>query len=42
MGDGITAKIIVVMGRSVAYMQNGGRELLGRWLGNDVQCHSTF
>jgi hypothetical protein len=42
MGDGMTAKIIVVMGRNRAYMQKRGRELLGRGLGNGVHYHSKF
>jgi hypothetical protein len=29
MGDRMTAKIILIMGRNEAYMQNGGRELPG-------------
>jgi hypothetical protein len=42
MGDGMTAKIIVVMGTNEAYIQKRSRELMGRWLGNGVHCHSMF
>jgi hypothetical protein len=41
MGDETTVKIKVVIGRSEACMQKGGKELPDRLLENDAHCHST-